>query len=75
MVTVSKSVLKSKMLAIFREIESTGEELLVTDNNKPVLKVVPLKNKKLKDLFEPYRGKMTYREALDTPTQSEWPES
>ncbi len=75
MVTVSKSVLKSKMLAIFREIESTGEELLVTDNNKPVLKVVPLKNKKLKDLFAPYRGKMIYREPLDKPTQSEWPET
>lgn len=75
MVTVSKSVLKSKMLAIFREIESSGEELLVTDNNRPVLKVVPLKNKKLTDLFASYRGKMTYREALDKPTQSEWSES
>lgn len=63
------------MLSIFREIEKSGEELLVTDNNKPILKVVPLKNKKLKDLFEAYRGKMIYKETLDQPTHSEWPES
>ena len=74
MTTVSKSVLKSKMLALFRQIESSGEELIVTDNQKPVLKITPLKKQKLSQIFEKYRGKMKYSEALDKPSSEEWPQ-
>ena len=38
-----KSVLKTPenhMLRLFREVERSGEALVVTDSNKPVLKVV-----------------------------------
>lgn len=38
MVTVSKSTLKGKMLEYFRQVEETGEELVVTDNGRPVVK-------------------------------------
>ena len=47
--TISKSKLKAKMLQIFREIEASGEELLVTDHGKPVLKVTPIKEKETTD--------------------------
>lgn len=58
MITVSKSKLKAKMLGIFREIEKTGEELIVTDNNNPVLKVIPLcKKQSYRELFRKYQGK------------------
>jgi len=40
---VSKSALKAKMLEYFRKVEETGEELIVTDNNRPVLCVVPFR--------------------------------
>jgi antitoxin (DNA-binding transcriptional repressor) of toxin-antitoxin stability system len=40
--TVSKSRFKAKALALFREIERTGEELIITDKGKPVLRVTPL---------------------------------
>ncbi len=38
---VSKSSFKAKALEYFREVESTGKELVITDHGKPVLKVVP----------------------------------
>lgn len=38
---VSKSTFKAKALEYFREVESTGKELIITDHGKPVLKVVP----------------------------------
>lgn len=38
---VSKSAFKARALEFFREVERTGRELVVTDNGRPVLKVVP----------------------------------
>lgn len=36
---ISKSQLKPRILNIFRHIEKTGEEYIVTDHGKPVLKI------------------------------------
>jgi prevent-host-death family protein len=41
MKTVSKSQLKARALEYFREVERAGEELVLTDRGKPVLKIVP----------------------------------
>lgn len=38
---VSKSQFKPKSLEYFRRIEQTGEELVITDHGRPVLKVIP----------------------------------
>lgn len=73
MKTVTKSVLKAKMLAYFREVEETGEELIVLNYNKPVLKISPYKKKKaFDDVFAPYQNKMTYSEPLEAGTEEEW---
>jgi prevent-host-death family protein len=40
---ISKSKLKAKMLEVFRNIEATGEELIVTVHGKPVLRIVTIK--------------------------------
>ncbi len=39
--TVSKSQFKPHALELFRRIEQSGEELIITDHGRPVLKVVP----------------------------------
>ncbi len=39
---VSKGKLKSKMLAYFREVERTGEPLIVTDHGREVLEIRPV---------------------------------
>jgi prevent-host-death family protein len=38
---VSKSQFKPHSLEYFRKIEQTGEELVITDHGRPVLKVIP----------------------------------
>lgn len=38
---VSKSEFKSKALEYFRQIEASGESLIVTDHGKPTLEVRP----------------------------------
>jgi antitoxin (DNA-binding transcriptional repressor) of toxin-antitoxin stability system len=73
MLTISKSKLKAKMLGIFREIEKTGEEVIVTDNQKPVLKIVPLKKKKSFDeAFADVHGRIKYTEDIYKSTEEEW---
>lgn len=69
--TVSKSVLKAKMLEIFRELEKSQGELIVTDNNEPVLRITPIKKKRSpKEVF--HNVKVTYSEPIESPTESEW---
>lgn len=38
---VSKSAFKAKALEYFRQVQRTGKELIISDNGKPVLKLVP----------------------------------
>jgi antitoxin (DNA-binding transcriptional repressor) of toxin-antitoxin stability system len=75
MLTISKSKLKAQMLQIFRQIEQTGEEVIVTDNQRPVLRIQPIIQKKsVEELFAPYQGKVIFYEDPDTPTIDEWGE-
>ncbi len=75
MMTVAKGVLKAKMLEYFRRIEKTGEELIVTDSNRPVLRVIPLTKKRRPDeVFGPFRGRLRYQGELTEGTEAEWPE-
>jgi prevent-host-death family protein len=39
--TISKSQFKPKSLELFRTVEQTGEELIITDHGRPVLKIMP----------------------------------
>jgi len=75
MKTVSKSELKSKMLEYFRLVEQSGEDLIVTDNRVPVLKVCSLKKRNIpKDVFGDVQGKIKYNEDILTDTSGEWSE-
>lgn len=39
--TISKSRFKARALEYFRQVEHTGQELIITDHGRPVLKVIP----------------------------------
>lgn len=72
-VTVSKSVLKARMLEYFRQVEQTGEGLVVTSAGQPVLKVVPFIEKTSVDsAFSDVRGKLSWTGDRDEPTSREW---
>jgi prevent-host-death family protein len=73
---VSKGLLKAKMLEYFRRVEETGEELIVTDNNEPVIRIVPIRKRRSPaEVFADVRGRVVYREDILAPTSDEWPET
>lgn len=38
---ISKSKFKPRALEYFREVEKTGQELVITDHGRPTVKIVP----------------------------------
>lgn len=63
------------MLEIFREIELSGEELVVTEHGKPVLRISPIEKKRtIKEIFGSQQGKAIFYEDPNTPTIDEWRE-
>ena len=75
MISVSKSQLKAKMLEYFRRVEQSGEELIVTNNRVPVLKVIPIRNKReVVEVFGDIRRKVKYHQDILVPETDEWPE-
>lgn len=69
MQSISKSKLKANMLRIFRELEDSGEELIVTDRGRPVLRIQPVSRKKtVEDVFGAIRGGVIYHVDIDLPT-------
>ena len=73
---VSKGVLKAKMLEYLRRVEETGEELIVTDNNVPVVRIVPIKQRRpASELFGDVRNRLVYHDDVLAPTTDEWSET
>ena len=74
MVTVSKAELKAKMLAYFREVEDTGETLIVTSHRQPVLKIEPIRStRSLVDAFADLQGRLKGEDSdLLAPETHEW---
>lgn len=76
METVSKGVLKAKMLEYLRRVEESGEELIVTDNNVPVVRIVPIRRRQpAAAVFGDARGGVVYHEDVLAPTTDEWTET
>jgi prevent-host-death family protein len=74
--TVSKSALKAKMLEYFRRVEETGEDLIVTDNHEPVIRIVAIRKRRpASDVFADVRGRVVYQEDALAPTTEEWAET
>ncbi len=75
MIAVAKGKLKARMLEYFRRVQETGEELVITDNRVPVLKVVPYRRKlRPGEAFGDLRGKVRYRGDITEPETGEWQE-
>ena len=69
---VAKSIFKARALEYFREVESTGRELIITDHGKPVLKIVPYAHDPVAAL-ESLRGSvLRYTDALEPVGLEDW---
>ncbi len=73
MLTISKSKLKAHMLEIFRQIETSGEEIIITHHNKPVLRITPIKaSQSVASAFSDLQGQVVYHADPNEPTSDEW---
>ena len=69
---VSKSAFKARALELLREVEQSGEPLIVTDRGKPVVEVRPIA-KKRDDPREILRGSVLfYDRPLDPVGEEDW---
>ena len=58
---VSKTALKAAMLEYMRRVEESGEDLIVTDRGRPVLKISRIKPRlTAQELFGDVRNKVKY---------------
>ena len=72
---VSKIVLKAKLLGDLRRVADTGEELVVTDSECPVVKVVAIRTRTTAaEVFGDVRGHVVYREDILAPATDDWSE-
>lgn len=73
MLRISKSKLKANLLELFRRIESTGEEIVVTHHSKPVAIIRPIREQKpVGEIFGHWRGKVVFHEDPNEPTEEFW---
>ncbi|MBM5785336.1 MAG: type II toxin-antitoxin system Phd/YefM family antitoxin [Cyanobacteria bacterium K_DeepCast_35m_m1_288] len=72
---VSKSQFKAQALALFREIETTGEAMVITDHGRPALEVRPYRRAATGSVspLQALRGSVSHYEApFDPVDESEW---
>lgn len=71
--TLAKNVVKAKLLEYFRLVESTGEEIIVTDNGRPSVRICPIRRgESVEELFAEYRGRVAIKGDVLEPTDDEW---
>lgn len=70
---VSKSKFKAKALEYFRQVEASGESIVITEHGKPKLEVRPIAEKK-PDPFEKLKGSVLWYERPFDPAvdEDEW---
>lgn len=70
---VPKSEFKAKMLEIMRQIEATGEQVIITDHGRPCIEVRPYARKRdVREVFGDLSGRLVLHEDPDQPTLDEW---
>lgn len=69
---VSKSEFKAKALEYFRQVESTGETLIVTNHGKPTLEVRPYKTWKRNPLEILHGSIVRFDAPLEPVAASDW---
>ncbi|MCZ6874805.1 MAG: type II toxin-antitoxin system Phd/YefM family antitoxin [bacterium] len=69
---ISKSQFKPKSLEYFRQVQETGEPIIITDRGKPVLKIIPY-TVSPDELLKALRGSvMKYEDPLEPVGVEDW---
>lgn len=76
MPTVSKAVLKARLLEYLRAVEESGEPVIVTSYGTPVARITRIgAGQSVDDLFADVRGALRFAGDPNEPTADEWPET
>ncbi len=71
-IQVSKSQFKAKALELMRQVEASGEPLVITDHGRPALELKPIARKG-RDPFERLKGSLLfYDRPFDPVDEDEW---
>jgi antitoxin (DNA-binding transcriptional repressor) of toxin-antitoxin stability system len=71
-ILVSKSEFKAKALEYFRQVEASGEHIIVTDHGKPTLEVRPYTTTPLQPLDILRSSVLKYNDPLAPVADSDW---
>ncbi len=75
MLTVSREVLEKDIRKYFSHIERTGEDVVVTENEIPFVRLTPVKSKSgVDEIFADVRGRVRYFDDVLKPETEEWGE-
>jgi prevent-host-death family protein len=69
---VSKSRFKAHALRLFRQVERTGGEIIITDRGRPVLKVVPYSVEPARLLTELRESVVRYDDPEEPVATEDW---
>ena len=69
---VSKSRFKPQALKYFRQIQEDGQELIITEYSKPVLKIVPYRPQSAEVLKELEGTVKRFDEPFEPVAEDEW---
>jgi antitoxin (DNA-binding transcriptional repressor) of toxin-antitoxin stability system len=65
-IVISKSQFKPRALKYFRQVEQSGEKLIITDYSRPVVKIVPY-HEDPQDTLKELRGSLVHYHAPCEP--------
>jgi prevent-host-death family protein len=69
---LSKARFKPRMLEYLREVETTGQELVITDRGRPVVRIVPFESNH-QHLLSQLRGTVTdYVDPTEPVADDDW---
>ncbi|HEV3428854.1 MAG TPA: type II toxin-antitoxin system Phd/YefM family antitoxin [Paraburkholderia sp.] len=68
---VSKTEFKAKALEFFRQVEASGESVVVTDHGRPTLELRPFRNLE-RDPLEVLRGSVVRYDGPTDPIEVDW---
>ncbi len=69
---ISKSQFKPHALKYFRKIEETGQEIIITDHGKPVIKIIPYQHEPQTILKELRNSIEFYDDPLEPVAENDW---
>ena len=69
---ISKSKFKPQALKFFRQVQETGQELIITDHAKPVLKIVPYLDDPMEAVKELRNSVVKYEKPMEPVAETDW---